>query len=592
MPDRSREAILDRLRRAASPDVLVIGAGINGAAVFRDLAAQGVRVVIVDKGDIASGASAALSRMVHGGLRYLETAEFGLVHQALYERNLLLRNAPHLVAPLRTVVPLYSAWGGLAGALRKLVRRPTRSGRRGSVLVRIGLCLYDLLGRQARKMPRHRMLDRAAVLAAMPGLTPTVTAAAEYHDAWVAHPERLNLELILDGLAAGNACEALTYAAVEAGNGDTVTLRDAIDGAEVTLRPRVVINAAGPWIDRVNAPLGIGGRLIGGTKGSHLVLDHPQLLASLGDAMLWFEAEDGRTCIVFPFLGHVLLGTTDLRIDDPDAARCDESEVDYLFAVMRAVFPEIALSRAHVVFRYSGVRPLPHVDVGSPGLIPRSHSLPVREPSAPGGFPVYAMVGGKWTTFRGFGAEAADVVLRRLERGRRVDTRDLPIGGGLDFPTTRTARMAWIRAVAIASGLTEGRVATLLDRYGTRARSVAQGCGGSQDRPLASLPDHSRGEIAWILREEFVTQLDDLVLRRTLIAIRGEARAAALEELADIAAETLGWSSARRASELARMIERLRDRHGVSVDLPRDADAKPPVTETIRPAEDTRRAAR
>jgi glycerol-3-phosphate dehydrogenase len=113
---------------------------------------------------------------------------------------------------------------------------------------------------------------------------------------------------------------------------------------------------------------------------------------------------------------------------------------------------------------------------------------------------------------------------------------------------------------------------------------VAQGCGGSQDRPLASLPDHSRGEIAWILREEFVTQLDDLVLRRTLIAIRGEARAAALEELADIAAETLGWSSARRASELARMIERLRDRHGVSMDLPRDADAKPPVTETIRPA--------
>jgi glycerol-3-phosphate dehydrogenase len=152
--------------------------------------------------------------------------------------------------------------------------------------------------------------------------------------------------------------------------------------------------------------------------------------------------------------------------------------------------------------------------------------------------------------------------------------------------------MAWIREVAIASGLTEGRVATLLDRYGTRARSVAQGCGGSRDTPLASLPDHSRGEIAWILREEFVTRLDDLILRRTLIAIRGEARAVVLEELADIAAEALRWSPARRASELACTIERLRDRHGVSVEMPRDAAIPPSPSESGQSADAKSRAVR
>lgn len=547
--------MLARLRGGAAPEVLVIGAGINGAAVFRDLALNGVRVALVDRGDIAEGASSALSRMVHGGLRYLETADFALVREGATERNRLLRNAPHLVAPLRTVVPLFDTWGGLMGAVGRFLRRPVAAGRRGAMLVRAGLALYDWLGRQERALPRHRMLDREAVLAAMPGLSPRISAAAEYWDGWVAHPERVNLELVLDGLAAAPEAVALTYVAAEGLGPGGVRLRDAVSGEMLEVAPRLVINAAGAWIDRVNAPLGLNRRLIGGTKGSHLVIDHDGLRAALGDAMLYFEAPDGRTCIVFPFLGNVLLGTTDIRVEEADGVRCEEAEVDYLLSVLREVLPGIAVGREHIRFRYSGVRPLPHVDAAAPGLIPRSHSLVASEATPERPFPVLSMVSGKWTTFRAFGEEVAEEALRRLGRVRTRSTAALPIGGGADFPADRAA---WVREVAAGTRLPEARVAALFARYGTRARDAARAIAAGPDAPLASLPDHSTGEIAWIGREEMVVRLSDLVLRRTLVALRGQASEAALREMA----AALGWDPARQAAEVAATLALLRARHG------------------------------
>lgn len=565
MRDLSRQAVIERLRAGPAPEVLVIGAGINGAAVFRDLALNGVRAVLVDRGDIAEGASSALSRMVHGGLRYLETAEFRLVREGATERNRLLRNAPHLVGPLRTVVPLYDRWGGTFAAIGKLFRRPSRSGRRGAVLIRIGLMLYDWLGRHERTMPRHRMLGRAAALAAMPGLTRDITAAAEYWDGWVCHPERINLELVLDTLAAASQAEALTYAAAEGIEGGAIRIRDAIGGETLALTPRLVVNAAGPWIDRVNAPLGVNRRMIGGTKGSHLVLEHDGLREALGGAMLYFEAPDGRTCIVFPFLDKVLLGTTDIRVEDADGVRCEEREVDYLLAVLREVVPDIAVGREHIRFRYAGVRPLPYVDAATPSLIPRTHSLVASEATPDRPFPVLSMVSGKWTTFRAFGEEVAEEALRRLGHARTRSTAALPIGGGSDFPADRTA---WIAALAQETGLPEARIAALLARYGTRARAAARAIAAGPDAPLAALPSHSSAEIAWIAREELVTRLADVVLRRTLVALLGEASEAAVREIAGILAGALGWPPDRRAAEEAATLALLRERHGCPPEVP------------------------
>jgi glycerol-3-phosphate dehydrogenase len=554
MRDLSRQAVMDRLRRDPEVEVLVIGAGINGAAVFRELALNGVRVLLVDRGDIAEGASSALSRMVHGGLRYLETAEFALVREGATERNRLLRNAPHLVRPLRTMVPLYDRWGGTLAAIRKMLRRPGGSGRRGSVLIRIGLTLYDWLGRRERTMPQYRMLARDAALAAMPGLTRSITAAAEYWDGWVSHPERINLELVLDALRDAPQAEALTYVAA-----DGATLRDSITGETLPIAPRIVVNAAGAWIDRVNAPMGINRPLIGGTKGSHLVIDHDGLREALGDAMLYFETPDGRTCIVFPFLGNVLLGTTDIRVDDADGVHCTEAEVDYLIDVLREVLPDVTIGREHIRFRYSGVRPLPHVDAATPSLIPRTHSLVVSEATPERPFPVLSMVSGKWTTFRAFGEQAAEEVLRRLGRTRATGTQARAIGGGADFPADRAA---WVRDLARESGLPEPRIATLLGRYGTRARDAARAIAAGPDAPLAALPDHSTAEIAWIAREELVTALADVILRRTLIALRGQASEEAVREVAAVLADALGWTPAQRADQEATTLALLRDRHG------------------------------
>jgi glycerol-3-phosphate dehydrogenase len=336
-------------------------------------------------------------------------------------------------------------------------------------------------------------------------------------------------------------------------------LRDTTSNVTLRIAPRIVVNAAGAWIDRVNAPMGINQRMIGGTKGSHLVIDHDGLRDALGDAMLYFEAPDGRTCIVFPFLGNVLLGTTDIRVEDADGVHCTEAEVDYLLSVLKQVLPDVAIGRDHIRFRYAGVRPLPHVDAATPSLIPRSHSLVASEATPARPFPILSMVSGKWTTFRAFGEQAADEVLRRLGHARSTGTQARAIGGGADFPADRAA---WIAAVAQETGLDAPRIDTLLTRYGTRARDAARAIAAGPDAPLASLPDHSAGEIAWIARGELVTHLSDVILRRTLIALRGQASEDAVRDVAAVLADTLGWTAERRAAEEAATLALLRDRHG------------------------------
>ena len=176
-------------------DVVIIGAGVNGAGLYRDLCAQGLRCLIVDKGDFGSGTSAAPSRLIHGGLKYLETGEFRLVAESTYERNLLLRNAPHLVKPLPTLIPIFSWTKGIGAALRTLLGSTTAPRSRGALLVKAGLAMYDFYGRRARVMPRHRMFSRARALDEVPALTPRIAAVGRYHDATVTAPERLVLEL-------------------------------------------------------------------------------------------------------------------------------------------------------------------------------------------------------------------------------------------------------------------------------------------------------------------------------------------------------------------------------------------------------------
>ena len=542
-------------------DVVILGGGINGAGLFRDLCEQGVDCLIVDKNDFGSGTSAAPSRLIHGGLKYLETGEFGLVAQSTLERNLLLRNAPHLVRPLPTVIPIFSWTKGIGAALRTFFGAKSAPRSRGVLLVKIGLALYDFYGSRRNVMPRHRLWRRSAALSKLPSLTPRIVAAGNYYDAKVAAPERLVWELIRDGRAANPRSEARNATSLQ-GQQNGRLLFEAPDGAAFSVRPDLVVNAAGPWIDRVNGVLGIPGKLIGGTKGSHIVLDHEELVRELDGRMIYFEADDGRICLVYGYLGRALVGSTDIPAADPDNIRCEEGEVDYFLESLRGLLPGLTFDRSQIVYAYSGIRPLPASNGTTPGLISRDHSAPVAEPDTARPFPVISLVGGKWTTFRGFAEEVADTVLQRLERPRRVSTRDLPIGGGRDFPVDETARREWISRLAAETGLPEARVGALLERYGTTAAAILrEEAAMAEPRFLDDARDVSHAEIAWMVRNEAVVHLGDIVFRRTTLAVTGRLTARDLDTISHIAGDALGWPPERRETELRETLDTLRQRN-------------------------------
>jgi len=545
---------------------IVVGAGINGAGTFRDLCLQGVDCLLIDKSDFGAGASSAPSRMIHGGLRYLENGEFALVAEATRERNLLLRNAMHLVRPLSTVIPLSSWFGGLLGSALRFAGRSHAAGSRGLLAVALGLRLYDWLDRRQRVMPAHRIGrvpqgDRTL-------FSPRVRWMAQYFDAWITHPEWLILELIADAgrdqplSAAANHCRLAGCA------GKTLLLHDEIDGQQVAVSADVVINATGAWLDQCNASISGPGDRVRGTKGSHLVLDHPQLRDALGGRMVYFEAADGRVCIVYPFLDRVLVGSTDIPVEDPDHIATDPAEIDYLLDVLREVFPQLAFDRKQIVYTYVGVRPLARSDADQPGKISRDHAVVVDGPGGGRAIPVVSLVGGKWTTFRSLAEEAADHVLGLLGRPRLRSTQQLAIGGASGLPAGTAAVAQLTAQIAAASAIDLSRAHDLLSRYGSKAGALARRFAAAGDARLVHLPDYSAAELRYLCRETGAVHLDDLVIRRTLLAIRGRLNGNALAEIADVAAAAWGWSASRRDAELQACTARLRQHHHTRIASP------------------------
>lgn len=545
----TRSETIARLKAQKRAAVLVIGGGINGISVFRELALNGVNVVLADKDDFCSGASAALSRMVHGGLRYLENGEFKLVRESLLERDRLLANAPHFVRPLPTTVPIFETFAGLASGAFRFLGLTRRQSRRGAVVIKIGLTLYDFFTGGRRALPPHQFHGRRSTMRRWPAMNPAAQASATYYDAWVSRPERLGLEMLQEAIAAGGL--ALNHAAV-ARTQDGLVLRDGIGGDEIAIVPELVINATGGWIDLTNAAIGATNqKLMGGTKGSHLVVANRALYEALDGHMIYYENEDGRICIAFPYLGNVLVGSTDVRVDDPDAVRSGADERAYILQSLAVVFPSIVIADEEIVFQFAGVRPLPASDAAATGAIPRDHFCELIEGSPP----VLCMIGGKWTTFRSFGALAADMALERLGGGRMLDTENLPIGGGKDFPADPAA---WIDATTKRTGLPRARMAALLERYGSGAGAMADRAGAGDD-----IAGYSHAELAHLVASEHVETLADLLLRRTTIGITGTLSLAVIDAGLAILAEAKGWPAARREAARDDFLAELLTRHGL-----------------------------
>ncbi len=564
----TRQEKLDYYRSNPEVSVLIIGAGVNGIGTFRDLALQGVDVLMVDKQDFCAGASMASSHMLHGGIRYLENGEFRLVREALHERNRLLRNAPHLARPLPTAIPIYRWFSGLLNAPLKFVRLLNKPAERGALVIKIGLIFYDLFVKGDSPMPPHKFYSREDALLKWPRVNKSVRFIATYYDGAMPSPERICVELLQDAEADYEQAHALNYVSAVGATGDAVTLRDEETGETFDVRPQIVVNAAGPWIDFANEALGKPTGFIGGTKGSHLIVDYPALREALGDHEFFFEYVDGRIVLIFPYEDKVMIGTTDIHIKDPDEARCTDEEIEYILGMVPKVFPDLKVGREHIIFQFSGVRPLPTSDASRTGQISRDHSIRVVEAGPQRRFPILSLVGGKWTSYRAFSEQTTDAILTRLGKTRRASTADLPIGGGREYPRAEAQRAAWLARVGEETGLAADMLDTLFYRYGTGAATIAAYMAAGDDAPLKTLPAYTRRELAYLAQQEQVVHLDDVLLRRSLIAWMGQASSAAvLTEIAAVVGEALGWDAAQQAAEVRRTAAIFADQHAVEIEL-------------------------
>src|SRR5258706_1194631 len=561
-----RKEIFAALKDNPEISVLIVGAGINGIGTFRDLALNHVDVLLVDRGDFCSGASSASSHMAHGGIRYLENGEFRLVREAVQERNRLIQNAPHIVKRLPTTIPIFKYFSGLLNAPLKFLGWLDKPSERGSIIIKLGLMMYDAYTGRNHTVPRHKFLSRTASLKSWKQLNSKIVNTATYYDGLISNPERLALELVLDAEADYPNAHALNYVSMVSGEKDTVLLRDELTDETCEVHPKLLINAAGAWIDFTNHQLGLSPSYICGTKGSHLVVDHPELRAAIGDNEFFFENKDGRIVLIFPLYDRVLVGTSDIKIDNPDEARCTEEEVDYFIEMIRRGFPTIKVTRDQIVFRLAGVRPLASSSAKNTVQYSRDHSIEVLSGDWTNlNFPVYSLVGGKCTSFRAFAEQVTDKVLVLLDKVRQKHTRELPIGGGRGYSMNGDEQNRQIDGLAAWTGLDKQRLQVLYSRYGTRTEVIASFIKRAADQPLKSLPEYTHPDIALLALHEKIKHLDDLILRRTMLAMLGRLTRERIEELAEVLGDSLGWNNEQKNAEAARAIRLLGDRHGVQL---------------------------
>lgn len=506
-------------------DLAIVGGGIIGAGIARDAARRGIRCVLIEKSDFGSGTTAGSTRLIHGGLRYLEMLDFGLVRMDLRERETLLRIAPHLVKPLQFHLPYFgSSWF-------------YRSK------MRIGLWLYDLLSYD-KSLPNRGIRDRGEVLQREPAMRPDgLAGASTFYDAQVNLPERLCLENVLDAARHG--------AVIARGAEVTGVLREGKRVAGVTVRyengqhedvrARLVLNASGPWLNEVAGRIeeGVAPR-IRTTKGIHLATEPLNR-----EAWVLFSPVDQRLFFAIPWMGLTWIGTTDTDYrGDPGHAAATPEDVEYLLRSTEYYFPGIREQR--VCYTNAGVRALV-MQGGKESSVSRSHRLADGEREGTPG--LISVLGGKITGYRAIAEEATDLVARKLGVARRADTAQAALPGGAVLPSEQE----WQAAVR-ASGVPAASAAYLREFYGSRAMDVL--AIAAEDpvmaRPLDDDHPEVRAQIRLAVREEFCQHLDDFLVRRTGLAFSPDQGNKAAAAAATVLAEELGWEEARQRAEWKR----------------------------------------
>lgn len=518
-------------------DLAIVGGGINGLAVARDAAVRGLSVILIERDDLGAETSEWSSRMIHGGLRYLESFDVKLVRESLREREILFRTASHLVTPMQIMIPVFT------------------KAKRGPLMIRAGMVAYDVLSYD-KSVSRHRFLSKKDVRQELPGLRSSdLLAGAVYTDGQVPLSERLCVELAVDAARHGATIVTKSPVVSLVKEGARVSgVRVQTDRGEEEVRAHVTVNAAGPWVDRILSGLGSSDeRLIGGTKGSHIVIDR---FPGAPDMAVHFETESGKPLLIIPWLGRLLVGSTDELFEgDADEVRISPEELSLLVGQVNRLFPDASVTEDDVLFAYSGVRPLPYTTGKSAMAITRRHHVHDHGAEAKN---LLSIVGGKLTTNRSLAEEVVDAVVKLLDEDvPRSSTARLP------FPGWSTVQGRLARRESLVSLGVDAHAAERLTRqYGALADGIAAvvvADPGTARRLVAESPVIA-AEVLYAVDCEWAKSLVDILFRRTVVGFDP-----GLQQLAEASGRLLtdkrGWTPEKvdaDMAELAGVARRLR----------------------------------
>jgi len=502
-------------------DVIVVGGGINGVAIARECARGGKRVLILEQNDFCSGATSRSTRIIHGGLRYLAHGEFALVREALRERLRLRAERSHLVRPLKFLLAV------------------SPGASHNALAIRTGLWLYGALG-AGRPSALNGEVD---------SLERTLDAGQHwsvfhYDDAQCEFPERLVAEWLREAIERGAEARNHTHVLeVEKRDGRAtgVRARNRLAGGEFNVSADWIINASGPWADLVCAASDIRtpSPLLGGVRGSHLIV---RRFSGAPEAAVYAEAVDGRPIFLVPWNGQLLVGSTEVRDhDDPGKTEPDSSEIDYLFASLRRLFPGARVPWSNVRAAFAGVRPLPYSPGDKPAAITRRHFL--RDHADDGAQGMISVIGGKLTT--------AAALARECARKIGIEVQESALAAAPSALDIESALVGWSRAVAQRAGIAQASARALAEWHGAGAAEIAQvaAMDERQREPICDHSPHIVAEAVAAVRRECAVTLADILLRRVPVALNecwgDECSRAAARRVGDV----LGWSLSRIARE-------------------------------------------
>ena len=541
-----REEMWERL--GGTVDVLVIGGGINGAGIARDASRRGLKVAVVEMGDLAGATSSASSKLVHGGVRYLEQLELGLVFESVSERRILLDIAPHLVNPLGFLFPVF------------------KKSRRALTTINAGLWLYEGLS-LFRSPKRHRSLSVKDIKREEPALTTKKLKGAPLYYDCQTDDARLTLENALDATNSGAVvvtwAKAESFLKDDAGRVTGVVARDVLSGETKQVTAHCIINATGPWTDatlEMNEDVGEVD-LLRPTKGVHIVVPRETLPVTY--AVVCFHPEDGRVLFAIPWGDRTYIGTTDTDFEgDPADIAADSDDVDYLIDAALSYFPDHPIARADVISTWAGLRPLIRpVKAGAnvdESAVSREHQIIVGRDA------VITIAGGKLTTYRKMSKEVVDTAVKMLRLRGTLPSHPLfdantdrePLPGAQGWPADDDHERVAQQVREIGGEALEMPTARLLaNTYGMKGMEVARLV---REDPLLAAPlvpgrPEILAQVDWAVREELAATVSDVLTRRTQLFFKGDDQGLdAAEKVADRMAELLGWSAERRAEMLAR----------------------------------------